>query len=338
MEKNYQVVFTKKSCVELCEVPYPNAPAKNEVLIRTIVSQISTGTELTMLEANVDDNSPWHENIVFPNYPGYSNVGEIIATGEGVSDELIGKKVLTLENHVKYTTAEVGDNFHIIPDGVSDDDAVFGVIAQITMASIRSACIKPGETAVVYGAGLIGQLVARFAKIAGAINVIVADVSDYRLSMIPDDNCIIGVNTKNQNIQDVIRNANDGRLADVVFETTGNQSLLAAELECVEANGKLIVTSSPKGSSLVNFDYCSRKGITIISAHNFAMHTSQATNLNRWTRKADSEYFLKLAAKKQIDVKNMITHRENYKNAADMYNMLMKDRTGALAVHLYWED
>lgn len=341
MEKNYQVVFTGKSQVELQEVPMPE-PKKNEVLIKTIVSQISTGTELTMLEANVDDDSPWHENIVFPNYPGYSNVGEIVAVGEGVDASLIGKKTLTLCPHAKYATEDVtGLNFSLVPDGVKADDAVFGVIAQIALASIRCAKIRPGEVVAVFGAGLIGQLVARHAKIAGALEVIVADVSDHRLSMVPNESSYTTLNTKGlslEQINDFIRERNEGRLADIVFETTGFQGLMDTELRCVANNGKVIVTSSPKGKSTVDFDYCNRRGISIICAHNGAMHTDAPTNLDRWTRKADSEYFMQLVKKGQIKVDNMITHKESYKKAVDMYNMLMADRTKALAVHLCWED
>ena len=92
------------------------------------------------------------------------------------------------------------------------------------------------------------------------------------------------------------------------------------------------------GKSTVDFDYCNRRGISIICAHNGAMHTDAPTNLDRWTRKADSEYFMQLVKKGQIKVDNMITHKESYKKAVDMYNMLMADRTKALAVHLCWED
>lgn len=341
MEKNYQVVFTAKSKVELQEASIPEVK-KGEVLIKTVVSQISTGTELTMLEANVDEGSPWLGNIEFPNYPGYSNVGEIIAVGEGVDSALIGKRALTLCPHARYVTAEVdGPNFSLVPDGVESDEAVFGVLAQVIMASIRCSQIRPGEVVVVFGAGLIGQLTARHAKIAGALEVIVADVSDYRLSMVPKDKSFSTINTKDLSLEEIqafITNITGGRLADVVFETTGFQGLADTETRCLERNGRLIITSSPKGKSIVDFDMCSRRGITIIGAHNSAQHTSEATNLNRWTRKADSEYFMQLVDKGMMPVSNMITHKENYTKAPDMYNMLMADRTKALAVHLYWED
>ena len=341
MEKNYQVVFTAKSKAELKEVPIPQ-PQKGEVLIKTIVSQISTGTELTMLEANVEEGSPWFGNIQFPNYPGYSNVGEIVAVGEGVDSSLIGRRALTLCPHARYATIDAnGLSFSLVPDGVESDEAVFGTLAQVVMASIRCAKIRPGEVAVVFGAGIVGQLVARHAKIAGALDVIVADVSDYRLSMVPKDSSFSTINTKDLSLEEIqafITNITGGRLADVVFETTGFQGLLDTETRCIEKNGRLIVTSSPKGKSVVDFDMCSRRGISITGAHNVAIHTNTATNLDRWTRKADSEYFMQLLKKGMITVGNMITHKENYKQAVDMYNMLMADRTKALAVHLYWED
>ncbi len=342
MEKNYRVVFADKNKVELNEVPMPEV-APGQVLIKTLVTQISTGTELTMLEANVDPDSAWMDYIIgFPAHPGYSNVGEVVKVGEGVDPSLIGKRALTQCKHVKYDVVDPdGLAFSLVPDGVASDDAVFGIIAQITLASIRTAQIRPGETAVVFGAGLIGQLVARLAKIAGAINVIVADVSDYRLGMLPKDNVTKTINTKGLDvtqITDFIKENNDGRLADIVFETTGFQGLIDTEVRCVETNGRLIITSSPKGKSVVDFDLCSHRGVSIISAHNGIKHTNKVTNLDRWTIRADSEYFLKLLEKDMITVNNMITHQTSYKNAVEMYHMLMEDRTKALAVHLNWED
>ncbi len=338
MKKNYQVVFTDKNKVELHEVEVPK-PGKGQVLLESVVSQISTGTELTMLEANVDPDSPWMvHNILYPILPGYSNAGVIVDVGEGVDKSWIGRRVMTDATHARYSVVTMDECFYTIPDNVNYDEAVFAVIAQITIGNVRAAQIRPGETVVVYGAGLIGQFVSRFAKIAGALNVIVADVSDYRLGLLPKDSSFIPVNTKNQDLTEIIKKENRGKLADIVFETTGNQSLAQTELECVRENGKFIITSSPKGKSVVDFDYCSRMGITIIGAHNWLVHPLVETSQNPWTKHRDSEYFIQLLEKEQLSVKSLITHRANYKDAPDMYKMLVEDRSKAMAVHLYWED
>lgn len=156
--------------------------------------------------------------------------------------------------------------------------------------------------------------------------------------MVPKDKCFLTVNSKDKDVVEFIKENNDGNLADIVFETTSYPPLVANELKCVANNGRLIITSSPKGSSTVDFDYCNRKGISIIGAHAFATHPEFATNMNPWTRKRDTEYFLQLLEKKQLSIKNMVTHKVNYKDAPKMYEMLIEDRTKAMAVHLDWSD
>jgi 2-desacetyl-2-hydroxyethyl bacteriochlorophyllide A dehydrogenase len=346
MEKNYQVVFTEKNKVELLEVPMPELKS-GELLVKSLVSQISIGTELTLLEMNVDEDSTWVKGISgedcdcgatveYPCYPGYSNVGEIIDVGEGVDRCLIGKRIMTMIPHVKYATINVNDHIAFVADGVDSDAAVFGTIATITMGSVRGAQIRAGETVVIFGAGLIGQILARQAQIVGAYNVIVADLSDERLALLPKDSSFIPVNTAKEDIRKVIRKYNNGKLADVVFETTSAPSLAQYEMECLAMCGRLVITSSPKGKSSIDFDYCNRLGITIIGAHNFMMHPPVATPQNPWTQLNDAIYFQKLLARDKINVDGMVTHRASYKQAVDMYKMLVADRTKALAVHLYW--
>lgn len=337
MEKNIKVVFSAQNCVELLEEDVPEIGA-NEVLIETEVSQISTGTELTRLEGNVDADSIWVKGLNYPIYPGYSNVGKIIKVGEEVDKDWLGKRVLTAARHQKYVACTAGDGLIVVPDGVDSDEAVFGTLGCVAMASIRSAGIRPGDTVVVYGAGLVGQLVARLAKIAGALNVFVTDVSDYRLSMLPDDESFYKINTLKEDVVEALGKYGKKELARIVFETTSVPSLVEKEIECLQKLGRLVITSSMKGKSLVDFEYCSRKGLTIIGAHNYAMHTPVGTPYDPWTRNEDTRYFLELLNKKEISLKETITHKESYKNAIEMYQMLMKDRTQALCVLLDWKD
>lgn len=335
MEKNYKVVFPEKKCVELWEEEIPEVGA-GQVLIQTELSQISTGTELTMLEVNIGEDSTWQQSIHFPCYPGYSNVGKIIKIGKDVEMSWLGKRVLTAAHHEKYAVVDVGQELRIIPDTVDSEEAVFAILGGVAMASIRISQIRPGDTVVVYGAGLVGQLVARLARIAGALNIFVTDVSDYRLDMLPEEECFIKVNTMREDILEVLGKKGKKELARIVFETTSVPSLVETELRCLQKLGKLIITSSPKNKSVIDLEYCSRKGLSIIGAHNYAVHTPAATPYDPWTRYADVLYFLDLLSQKKLSLKNMITHKANYKEAPEMYRMLMKDRTQALAVLLYW--
>jgi len=89
---NKPVVFTSAGEVELQDKEMPK-PAAGEVLIETEVSLVSTGTELTFLSGECPENSKWFGYIHYPMTSGYSNVGIVKETGEGVSKEWIGKRV-----------------------------------------------------------------------------------------------------------------------------------------------------------------------------------------------------------------------------------------------------
>lgn len=340
MSKNYKVVFVEQKKVELheCEMPIVG---DDDILLKTEVSQISTGTELTLLEGNVEPDSPWMNDIYYPTEPGYSNVGKIIAVGKNVSSDLIGKRMLTLAPHTMYYTINKDDyqQTMFLPDLVKSEEAVFGIIAQITMGSVRFSGIRPGDACVVYGAGLIGQLVARLAKCAGSTRVFVCDISDLRLDKLPDDPCFVKINTLKENAAEIVKkNTKFNEGAAVVFETTSNPKLVSDEIACLGKRGKLIITSSPKGKALVDLEYCNRMGISILGAHNSAVHTQNEVNGDPWTRRRDSEYFIELLEKNQTTASEMITHKCSYKDVVSMYEMLMEDRTQALAVNISWED
>jgi len=340
MEKNYRVVFTAEKVAQIEECPMPGALEPDQVLVRTDVSQISTGTELSMLvPSDSEPDSAWvTKRSNFPVYPGYSNSGTIVAVGADVDPSYVGKHVCTGAPHVKYYAAAL-KNCIFMADNVDQEESIFASLAGVCLASIRVSEILPGDTVVVYGAGIVGQLTARFAKVAGALKVFVVDLSEYRLNLLPDDPSFIKVNPSE--IADVpafIKEHNDGALARVVFETTGNQHVIPSELKCVTKCGKLIITSSPKGKSMIDFDFVSVMGITIIGAHNWSAHPPVATPQNPWSVASERPYFIKMLEMEQISVKNLVSHRFNYKDAADAYNMLIADRGSAMAAHLIWED
>lgn len=337
--ENYQIVFTARSKVELqpCDMP---KPGPGEFLAQTTVSQISIGTELTYLEGNVEPGMNWEKDVVFPRLPGYNNVAKIIAVGEGVSPELIGKHFHSGKTHVKYFTMKAEDTeaYRFVPEGVEDKEAVFSTMGTITMASVRMAQMRPGDVCVVYGAGIIGQMVARLAYICGAGKVIVCDMSDLRLEKLPKLPGMIAVNSGKCDIKEVIMANNNGRLADIVFETTSVGALAQQEIECLERFGKLVVTSSPKGRSTIDLEYCNRRCITVMGVHNVVYHRAGGTNANRWTAGEDNKLMLELMRQKRLTTAEMITHEVSFKDAVSMYDMLMADRTQALGVNLLWEE
>ena len=98
MNENYRVVFPAQCQVALESFTLPELQ-EQDMLLENQVSQISIGTELTLLEANVEPDSPWWQNIQYPNYPGYGSVGIVKAVGSAVPKEMIGKRIMHSGKH-----------------------------------------------------------------------------------------------------------------------------------------------------------------------------------------------------------------------------------------------
>ncbi|MEM2598706.1 MAG: zinc-binding dehydrogenase [Thermoproteota archaeon] len=331
--KNPTVVFQKPKSVVIEDRELPQLRG-DEVLIRTKRSLVSIGTELTILSGEFPPQSYWANYGKYPFIPGYDNIGVIVDAGPDADRSLIGKTVASYSPHAMYVSAPQKDVI-LVPQGVSEDEASFFTIAEIVMNGVRRSQLSFGESVVIYGAGILGQLTARICKIAGAMPVIVVDVSDNRLEHLPDN--VAKINPLKQNVASEVERLTKGRMADVVFEVTGNQNLIVEELKCLRRLGRFVVLSSPRGPTYIDLhDYCNAPSFTIIGAHNMS-HPPVETLNNPWSRRRHVELFFDMLQTRQLDVSRLITHRIFYKDAPEIYRQLLEDRTRALGVIIFWE-
>lgn len=102
--------------------------------------------------------------------PGYSTAGIIMACGEGLHGFRVGDRVACAgighAAHAEYN-AVPQQLLTPVPDGVSLEEAAFVSLGAIAMQGVRQAAPTLGETVVVLGLGLLGQLTAQIARAAG---------------------------------------------------------------------------------------------------------------------------------------------------------------------------
>lgn len=335
MSENATIIFKKPGQVIVEDRPMPRLQ-RNQVLIKTRRTLISTGTELTILSGNFPPGSAWEEYAgEFPVVPGYCNIGEIVDTGRNVDEKEIGRRVATYGQHMQHTVAEL-ESCRPVPNDVSDDQAVFFTIAEIVMNGVRRGKVKWGESVVVYGLGLLGQLVVRICHFAGARPVIGLDISQPRLEYLPNLPRVTGINPSKDQWAKQVKDATRGRLANVVFEATGNPDIIPEEFKALRKQGRFVVLSSPCGETAFDFhDLCNWPSYTIIGAHNYS-HPPVATPQNVWTKKRHAELFFDILSEGSINVDVLISHKVNYQRAPELYEMLLKDRSQAMGVVLEW--
>jgi 2-desacetyl-2-hydroxyethyl bacteriochlorophyllide A dehydrogenase len=334
LAENPTVVFThpERVAVEMRAIPDPRP---GEALIQTHLTLISAGTETTVLAGSHREGSVWGALASWPYVPGYSNVGTVLAVGEGVDGAWIGRRVHSHGPHQAFALAPV-DKMAAVPDSVADHDAVFTTLAKVAMNALRRGGVTWGECAVVTGLGILGQLATRLCLYAGVRPVFAVEPWQRRRGYLPVDDAVVPASGCDELLGERIRARNVGRLADVVIEASGYPAAIPMAAALLAVRGRLVIASSPRGATMFDFhDLCNRQSLQIIGAHSLH-HPLQETPDTPWTSQRHGECFLDLLACGRISVEGMVSHQFRGVEASRAYAQLADDPGATMAVVLDW--
>lgn len=129
-----------------------------------------------------------------------------------------------------------------LPDNVSFAEAAMVEPLAVGVHAATKARIKPGDVAVVLGAGPIGMVTALSALAAGCARVFITDVADQKLEIGAGLNPAISpINVTKQSVVETVNAATDGWGADVVFEATGSPKAAAQVFEPLCPGGCVVM-------------------------------------------------------------------------------------------------
>jgi len=176
---------------ELVDVPAPG-PRRGRLLVRASRSLVSLGTERMLVEFGRGNwlskarqqpekfravlkkirsegffatVSAVRSKLAQPIPLGYCHVGQVLDAGE-VPGFAAGDRVVSNSPHAEVVSASPAFAARI-PSGVSDEHAAFTPLAAVALQGLRLLDAKSGETMVVMGLGLIGQLAVRLLRARG---------------------------------------------------------------------------------------------------------------------------------------------------------------------------
>ena len=176
---------------KLLDVPAPG-PRRGRLLVRATRSLVSLGTERMLVEfgrggwlskarqqpekfravlAKIRSEgffatvSAVRSKLAQPIPLGYCHVGEVLDAG-AVSGFAAGDRVVSNSPHAEVVSASPAFTA-LIPVAVSDEQAAFTPLAAVALQGLRLLDAKPGDTVVVMGLGLIGQLAVRLLRARG---------------------------------------------------------------------------------------------------------------------------------------------------------------------------
>jgi len=193
-----------------------------------------------------------------------------------------------------------------IPDDISDDVAsVFDPFGNATHAALSFDLV--GEDVLIAGAGPIGIMAAAICKFAGARNVVVTDVNDYRLSIARKMGATRAVNVTKETVREVMSDLKMTEGFDVGLEMSGNPDAFRLMIDVMRPAGKISLLGIPPGEMSIDWGMFIFKGLTLKGIYGREMF----------------ETWHKMAAMVQsgLDLKPVITHHfhvDDFQKAFDI--------------------
>ncbi|MBC7261046.1 MAG: alcohol dehydrogenase catalytic domain-containing protein [Chloroflexi bacterium] len=302
--------------VRLEEMPTPQI-GPGEVLVKVIASGICGS-----------DVMEWYRIKKAPRVLGHEITGEIVQVGEGVERYHVGDRVFVSHHvpcntcryclngyhtvcetlhttnydpggfaeYIRVPSLQVDRGIYVLPDEVSFEDGVFIEPLACVVRAQRLARLQVGQSVLVLGSGMSGLLHVALARACGAARIIATDVNDYRLAAAQR----FGADVVMHATEDVparVRQANDGRLADLVIICTGAYPAFMQALQAVERGGIVLyfAPTEPGVTVPVPINDFWRNGITLMPSYGAAP--------------VDLAVALELIRARRIPVRDMITHR-----------------------------
>lgn len=135
------------------------------------------------------------------------------------------------------------DKLFKIPDNVSYEEAALTEPLSCALHSVELADIKMGENVLVIGAGIMGVFHAILAKHKGG-RVIISEPDAKRREFLADMGFTEFIDPMNEDIVKVVKDATNGRGADVIFNTTAIVAIAQQTLEMIALYGRIVLYSS----------------------------------------------------------------------------------------------
>ena len=341
------------------EVPIP-ALQRGRVLVRTVASLISAGTERMAVElvskglVNEARQRPdlvkavvqkvksegllntfasVRDKMAASSTLGYSAAGIVMAVAEDVKEFQVGDRVacagVGFASHAEVLSVPKNLCVHL-PEKVGFEAGAFGTLGAIALQGVRLAEPTLGESIVVIGLGLVGQLTIQLLKANGCA-VFGLDLDPARVKLALD----LGADeaaVSNDESAKLIEAWTRGRGADAVLITAATDSDQPIELaaKVSRLKGRVVVVGMT-GLNIPRQPFFSRELKLVISmSYGPGRYDPEYEERGqdyplpyvRWTEKRNIEAFLELIQSGKMDVERLISHRFPIDAAERAYQLI----------------
>lgn len=333
-----QIVFTEKDKAELLETDVKELK-ENEVMVETMVSTISCGTERANITGNPNVDGGHSYGVSFPRYLGYNSAGVVVKKGSAVKSVDVGDRVVVIwAFHKKYNVVSEENVIKIEDNAINLETGAMCLIASFPMAAIRKTRLEIGESALVMGLGILGMIAVKLLNAAGAVPIIAADPNPVRREIALQNGADYAFDPFEEDFAQKVKKVTKGG-ANVAIEVTGVGDGFNEALDCMARFGRVALLGCTRSSDFT-VDYYGKihaPGITVIGAHT-AARPNVESHPGWFTHRDDIKAIMKLCSAERLCLENLIEETHLPEECPEVYNRLINDKNFPVAVQFDWRN
>lgn len=317
---------TERMAVELGQKSLVGKARERPDLVKQVIQKVKTeglGNTMNAVRARLDSTSAL----------GYSAAGIVVEVGEGITEFRAGDRVACAgagyASHAEVIC--VPQNLCVqLPPQVSFESGAFGTLGAIALQGVRLAEPTLGESVVVIGLGLLGQLTVQLLK-ANGCRVFGLDLDSAKMQLAlelgADAVSLSGAETKREVMQ-----WTRGRGADAVVITAATMSdepvRLAGEISRLK--GRVVAVGLVGLNVPRNLYYDRELSLTVSRSYGPGRYDPEFEERGhdypfayvRWSETRNLEAFLDLVAQQRINIERLISHRFPIEEGERAYDLI----------------
>jgi NADPH2:quinone reductase len=301
------------------------------VRIRTRYSAISPGTELSMMRKSGNLQVSL----------GYSASGTVEKVGDGVTRFQAGQTVACYGapyvKHAEYLS--VPHNLIVtVPATVSLVEASTAGLGAIAVHALRQADLRFGESVLIIGLGVLGNLMAQMAS-AASYEVLAHDIDRNRCTVMRES----GISNAFDNLDDLERHVEQQfEKVDCVILCAGGQNgnLIDRALQMLRDRGKVVIVADLEMNFSRELMFQKEAQILISRAggpgrydRNYEKNgVDYPIGYVRWTEGRNMQQYIRFLEENKVNVRPLISETVPIQRAQDAYNLLQNSEARLFSI------
>jgi predicted dehydrogenase/threonine dehydrogenase-like Zn-dependent dehydrogenase len=319
-------VGTERQMIEVSQMSLVGKARQRPDMVKQVLSKMKT-------EGVVSTYNKVMGRLSTPTSLGYSSAGVVEEVHRAVENWTPGDRAAC----AGFGYACHAENIFVpanlavkIPENVSFEEASFVTLGAIAMQGVRQADIRLGETVVVIGLGLLGQITCMLLSAAGC-RVLGLDIDPSKVSLATQSGAEAAFLADGLE-STAIANATHGRGADAVIITAASNTAGPVETagNISRDRGRVVAVGLVKLDVPRKTFYDKELELRLSRSYGPGRYDygyeeagrDYPYSYVRWTENRNMESFLQLISAGKINIKGLITHRFEIENAPKAYDLI----------------